>query len=431
MIDFIKINDALMSKWKNNADFLSKRKQLREITNDEVLRSSESVCYKVFRNGVLVITPEKKELVTDISKLGKLICVDDIIDADWREIPEEEYNKCMYVEFLKLAIDSPLKYVQKCLGYLCYDFKTRGKGFLIAALEGVQNGKGGASGKGIFFQMLGDPVDRSPNRKPPKMWTTLISISGQQIRKGEAEMLQMWNGEKIVHFSDVPRNVNLSGLKDVVTDGGSVKKLYKDVRRLDVNEYPNLGITSQWGINVEDDPGLKRRVRIISFTDYFNINREVRDVFGGNFPEVWDEKDWIGYYNFIAESIRLYMLDRRIEMVELNDFMWEKNFDQTFAMDSGEVRDWIADKVKVIESMPYISSNALETDFQNFCTLSKIFPVIGMKRLHAAFGHWCERWGYSYDYKDRPWINGVQTRVVKIKKKNDNSPKLDDTKVEK
>jgi hypothetical protein len=421
MIDFTKINDALMSKWKNNAEFLSKRIQLREITNNEILRSSESACYAVFRNGVLVITPEKKELVTDFNKFGKLISLDDIIDADWRQVSEEEYSKSKYVRFLNKATDSPPKYVQKCLGYLCYDYKTRGLGFLIAALEGVQNGKGGGSGKGITFEMLGDPVDYSPNRKPRKKWSTLISISGQQIKKGESEMLQMWNGERIVHFSDVPRNMNLSKLKDVVTDGGSVKKLYKDVRRLDVNEYPNLGISSQWGINVEDDPGLKRRVRIISFTGYFNAHREVRDEFNGNFPQIWDEDDWIGYYNYIADGIQSFMLDRKIEMVESNDFMWEKNFDHTYGMNSGTLRDWISATAESIATIQYITSNELETEFHRFCSKYNVFPVMDMRRLHAAFTIWCERFGYSYEFKDRMWIDGTQFRIVKVQKQPVNS----------
>ncbi|MBK8451687.1 MAG: bifunctional DNA primase/polymerase [Saprospiraceae bacterium] len=139
--DYIKINDALLKIWKQYSEFLSSRTEVHEIMKEEVLRSAESIEYKVFLNGVLEITNSGYELCSDFTKYGKLICSDDIIHFNFVKQIEEDYLNCKYVKFLRFAISNELKYIQKCIGFLSCDFKSRGKGFLIAALEDVKKAR--------------------------------------------------------------------------------------------------------------------------------------------------------------------------------------------------------------------------------------------------------------------------------------------------
>jgi hypothetical protein len=426
---FKRINDSFLKTWKQYAEFLSKRTELREILKENVLKSSESIHYKVFRNLVLEITKDEVRVGKNCNEYGKLICLDDVIDFDFKRVDQETYLKTKYCRYLSLAISNEVEYTQKCIGYLCHDFKTRGKGHIISALEGMQKGKGGGSGKGMFFEMLGDPVSRGKNRKRQKKWTTLISISGQQIEKGEAEMLQMWNGERIVHFSDVPKNLNLSGLKDVVTDGGSVKKLYKDVFKVEAEDYPNVGLSSQWGVNTQDDPGVRRRVRILTFTSHFNVNHEIRDEFGGSFPYVWDDNDWLGYYNYIADGIRRWLHDGKIEEGEESDLLWEKNFDHMYGMGRAQLRDWIADKVDTWVDSEYIKSADLQGVYEKFCLENNIKREMSIPRLHEAIEAWCIRFGFEYQFGVLKRIDGERARVSVITRKGD-KPKVDSAKVE-
>ena len=416
--DYIKIADAFMAKWKQYNGFLLERIELREIKKEETLRSTELIYYKPFRNGVLEITADKLFLETDVSRYDKFIDKDSIIDFPWREVTEEQYRNCKYVKYLTLAISTPWKFVQKAIGYLCYDHKRRGSGYLLMLLEGVRKGSGGGSGKGLFFEMLGDPRSEI---KPGEMkkWTTVKSISGSQIEKGEAEMMQMWNGEAIVHFSDTPKNVNLSKMKNAATDGGPVKKLYTDVLGVSAEDYPAIGMSSQWGINIEEDPGLKRRVRVLTFTDFFNVNREIRDFFGGSFPDMWTEDDWAGYYNYIANGIKEFLgCGKKLEEIEDLDLMWEKNFDQNYGASKGELRLWIQDFVEEWERHGFIPSAKLLEAYEQFCTDNKIKVEMSIPRLHEAFKSWCDRMGYEYEPSVRKGTGSDRCRGSVIRKKN-------------
>ncbi len=410
--DFIKINDALLAKWKQYAEFFAGRKELQEILKKDVLRTAETIFYKPFLNGVVEITKEDFRFVEDVDTFKKLIDRDTVIQYNFEKISEERYRKTKYVRFLELAISSDRKYVQKCIGYLCYDWKTRGKGYLITLLEGVAKGKGGGSGKGMFFEMLGDPLSSVVDNGLRK-WTTVMSISGGQMEKGEAEMLQMWNGERIVHFSDIPKNLNLSKLKDVVTDGGPVKKLYKDVQAIAAEDYPNIGLSGQWGINSDDDPGVKRRVRILTFTDYFNVDKEVRDEFGGSFPDIWSGEDWLGYFNYIADGVKVLLeAGGKLEEVEESVLLWEKKFDHSFGMGRAELRQWIQDMVvSKWSSTEHLRSSELQTAYQKFCDENNIKKDMNIPRLHEAIEVWCKRYGYEYEHGILKRVDGERIRV--------------------
>ena len=417
--DYIKINDTLLKTWKQYSDFLTNRTEVREISRKEVLRSSEMIQYKVFLNGVLEITSSGYEISTDLIKYGKLICSDDIIQSNFVKQIEEEFLTCKYVQFLQKAISNDLKYIQKCIGSLCSDFKSRGKGYLIAALEAVTKMKGSGSGKGIFFEMLGDRIHRGKNEKRQKKWTTVLSVNGNLIKNSSSpNMLQSWNGEKIVHFSDVPRTFDLSDLKDMITDGGQVKKLYKDLANIDAEDFPNFGLSSQWAINIEHDPGVKRRARILAFTSYFNVNHEVRDEFGGSFPHIWDENDWIGYYNFIAAGICIYLFSGKIEVIKDPELIWEKKFDENFGGGNDALRNWMPDMLQEWVLLEYVKSSDLLESYNNFCSNNNIIHPLSVPRLHNAFEDWCERHGFEYEHSvvKRP-NGGDQCRCIVVNKK--------------
>ncbi len=414
--DFVKINDALMSKWKQYNGFLLERKELLEIKKEDTLRTAEFTFYKTFLNGVLEITKEKIYLEENIGKYKKYINRDSVIQKSWRRVTEEQYMGTKYVQYLTLSISTDWRYVRRTIGSLCYDFKRRGQGYLIMLLEGVQRDRGGASGKGMFFEMLGD--DLSVTQEGGKMkWTSVKSISGGQIEKGEAEMMQMWEGEAIVHFSDTPKNVNLSKMKDVVTDGGPVKKLYKDVMGVTAEDYPAIGMSSQWGINQKDDPGVRRRVRILTFTDLFNVNREVRDYFGGSFPDIWTEDDWMGYYNYIADGIQDYLAcGKKLEILEEDDLMWEKLFDHSYGMGSEELREWLEDKIEDWASRMYIHNDSLQSDYEKFCKKNYIKQPLSLQKLCEAIHKWTEKNGYLFERSVRKDGDGGRKRHNVFKK---------------
>lgn len=415
--DFVRINDVLLSKWKSYGDFILKRNEIKKIEKNQLLRSSDKVNFKVFLNGVLEITKEAITLIEDVSIYGKIINELDVIQFNWKKVSESEYFDSKYVRFLRLAFAADWKYIQKTIGFLCCGYKRRGKGYVIPLVEGVPKGKGGGSGKGLFFELLGDSVPYRQDEKGSKKWTTMIAISGRQMEKGDAEMMQMWNGEWIIHYSDVPKNFDISNLKDMITDGGSVKKLYQDIFKVEARDFPNIGLSSQWAIIDGNDPGVKRRVRKLILTNYFNVDHEVRDEFDGDFPDNWSEEDWWGYYNYIADGIQTFMVSGRLNEISDNESMWQKTFDQYYGSESGELRDWIFDRVQEWISKEYIPSVEFQHAYDKFCIGNKIKVVLTIPKLHEAFERWCEWYGYEYSHGIRKRIEGQQQRCCFIRKK--------------
>ena len=111
------------------------------------------------------------------------------------------------------------------------------------------------------------------------------------MKKDVDQLLQNWNGEKIVHLSDLPKSVNLSDLKSIVTDNSQRKVLYKNLQNIKKEDMPKFVVSGQFGLDTKSDGGVNGRVRMLSFSKHFSRSHEIRDEYGGECPEVWDSEE--------------------------------------------------------------------------------------------------------------------------------------------
>src|SRR5690606_11483485 len=140
-----------------------------------------------------------------------------------------------------------------------------------------------------------------------------------------------WNGERVLGISDTPEGFDFSFFKELITGKGIQKKLYKDERPIDVGEMPKfIGQTNHSVVCT--DGGMKRRMMILEFTDFFTNAGGVNIHYKGKlFPTDWSNDDWAGYDNLIIESVQVYLSQgRTIKQKELSDGGWLKRFKQQF-----------------------------------------------------------------------------------------------------
>jgi len=232
-------------------------------------------------------------------------------------IPDEKTIEAgKYVDFLDKAIGLS-DYLQKFIGFLCHEYKDDGIGYFPILTEAVPDPKlGGGSGKNIFCNLL-------------KYTTTLTSKPADGI-KYDSSVLQSWNKERIFVLSDTPKNFNYSFFKEYTTGDGIIKKLFKDEKVIPANQMPIILPTTNFSVNIEDN-GMKRRVRILEFTDFFTHAGGVDTHYGCMFPQGWTEHDWQSFDYFISQSIQKWLQSGcKLESKELSDTGWEKLFNQTY-----------------------------------------------------------------------------------------------------
>ncbi len=152
---------------------------------------------------------------------------------------------------------------------------------------------------------------------------------------------------------------------------------------------------------------------MITFTDYFTRQREVRDVFGGSFPDIWKDSDWDGYYNYIAEGIHMLMKNGgKLAEVEEGEMLWEKKFDHSYGMGSAALREWIHDMViDRWSNLEHLKASDLQTQYETFCMNNNIKRDMSIPRLHKAIETWCQRNGWGYEYGVLKRVDGERMRV--------------------
>jgi len=306
----IKILNAIESFLESHGKYTMKR--LPILTEDLILKDTETTCFKFFLNGYLII--DRTHITfAEYDALEMLI---------WAErLQQRNYNKGeggKYVEFLKLAIgEEHLQHVKSVLGFLSHEYKDETTGYIIVLTEQCRNPKdGGGSGKNVFCSLL-------------KSTTTYTSKPGAQTKFDE-KFFQSWNGQKIFCISDVPKNFDFAFLKEPSTGSFIWKKLFKDEVEVSNEEAPKFIVQTNFSYEVSDG-GLRRRIIPIEFTDFFTKVGGLDVHFGCHFPKGWTKDDWAGFDDFIAKSVQTWLLtNKKLKAPELTNGGWLKQFEQTY-----------------------------------------------------------------------------------------------------
>ena len=285
--------------------------RLQILPDNLILKDTKDTAFKCYQNGILKITAAELEVKPYTSFNGKLIWKKNVQPRNF--IPG---NSGRYLEFLQLATEYNINssYILNCIGYLAHEYKDGTVAYIIVLTEQCENPKdGGGAGKNVFSELF-------------KKITTFVSKPGSQIKYDE-KFMQSWNGQRIFCLSDVSKNFNYGFLKELASGSGLMKKLFKDEAEITADLMPKFLIQTNYSPKITDG-GLKRRIRIIEFTNFFTKCGGVDKHFSGcYFPDEWNQDDWSGFDSLMAEAVQHWLANgRSIPEAALSYTGWTKQF---------------------------------------------------------------------------------------------------------
>lgn len=316
--------DVFEKFMKENTKYIISRLHL--LDENLLNKDSRSHCQKFYLNGYLNITAEQIEFNTYDNFTG-LVWKDKIQPRNY-----SEGSGGKFVEFLNLALVNP-HCAKPILGYLAHEFKDETTGYIIVLTEACQDPKnGGGSGKNVFCNLL-------------KLTTSYISKPALQTKFDE-KFFQIWDGQKVFGVSDLPKNFDFACFKEPATGSFIHKKLFVDEKVIEVQEAPKFIMQTNYSYT-DTDGGLIRRIIPLEFTDFFTNCGGIDVHFGIHFPKGWQQADYAGYDNYIADCIRLWIQEGlKLTPTELTQEGWMKKFELNYGKTAaGFIQDKFLDLV--------------------------------------------------------------------------------------
>ena len=219
--------------------------------------------------------------------------------------------------------------------------------------------------------------------------------------------MQSWNGEKIFCISDVPKGFHFLSLKEMAGGTGLMKKLFKDEISIPAELMPKLLLHTNYSVEITDG-GLKRRVKIIEFTDFFTKAGGIDIHFGVHFPNGWNQEDWNGYDTVMVIAIQRWLKGgRKIGASTLSAGGWMKQFEQTHGQ---VITNLIKEKIGDWVQMSWISNEEFKNNlvlFYNENNTPHNYQPSTFK-VNKALKEYCDYKGIQFRWDIERRENGIK-----------------------
>lgn len=393
--DYIKeeeeVNFAIKDKYENFLQHSGKyiTSRLKEIQEEDILCDEKHTAYKFFQNCIVKVTAKEIKQIpySDIKK--KLIDGTRIFEHDF--VPGTEDG--IFTDFInKAVVKNP--HLRSIIGFSIHEHKDASASYITLCTEANNDPRrGGGSGKNILSAMVG-------------RMTTYKDIPAAQANMDE-RLLQFWNFERMISFSDLPRNFDLSYLKNISSNSAILKKLYKDQITIPEHLLPKIWAQTNYSYVISDG-GVRRRVRVIEFTDFFT-NAGGVDTYYNNkmFPIDWSLDDWSAYYNYMINCLQTYLANPKIAETKLTTEGWMKQYEQTY---NKHTRQFIEENIENWCEKEFISRELFEEEYHIFCRNNGInarFALSSIK-MNDALSDWCDKFNIEFDKNARNTENGIR-----------------------
>lgn len=180
-------------------------------------------------------------------------------------------------------------------GYVLHDYVDYGNAKAVVCMDGVESEVGqsqGGTGKSVWAKQFKHLVPQ-------------VTIDGKKKNIEDDNHLYENVDERtqVILFDDVRVNFNFEFLFSHITTAVPINE--KGVKRYTL-EPRKFIITTNHALN-GDDNSHRRRQYYISFSDYYNEYRTLRDEFGCQLFHEWEHDQWNLFYNWIATCIQTYL----------------------------------------------------------------------------------------------------------------------------
>jgi hypothetical protein len=378
-------------------------RRLRDLDTNKLLKSSENISYKFFKNCFVKITKDSVEEI-DYGMIDGLIFEEQIRQRDFKRV-EDGLDKSIYWDFINKAIVGGVSpYLMKCIGYYAHDFRDENGYFIIGIEEVEESRRGGGAGKNVFFNLF-------------KEFTTYLTTPGITAKMDDM-LLNVWRGQKVYCFADIPKNFNIEFLKEQITGGGTLKRLFKDQIDLSVEDMPKFCASSNFSFD-DTHAGLGRRIRQIEFTDYFIVRGDgaIRKEYGKMFPKDWDNDDFDLFDNIIIQFIQEFLkADRIIDKFGMTESGWRKQYTQKYS----HLLEFFEDKIENWCNMGHVETSKFNDDYNSFQLnhgIQKRFACSPQK-VNDALYDYCEKNKIEFNSRLTYRENGILKKGRSFNKLN-------------
>ncbi|MCO6147395.1 DUF5906 domain-containing protein [Flavobacterium sp. NRK1] len=288
-------------------DFISKKSTSAFDTIRQIRLNicDANTAYLFFKNGVLKVTKDSKELLSYQNYNG-YVFEEQIIEHDYSFEYEDIPVPSCFDRFLFNVSGnetSRYNYLATSLGYLIHGYKDSTLTKAVILVDEVLDFSGEANG-GTGKSLIGKAVSKV---------TSVLEKDGKGlVHKGNRFFYQDLSlSHRVLYLDDVNVEFNFEDFYSVVTGDLTVEEKYKASYTIPFTLSPKLFITSNYMVKGSGGNSDNRRRVEIEIAPYYDSDFTPQDEFGQRFFDDWDLKEWslfyrdmIGYcQNYLNEGI--------------------------------------------------------------------------------------------------------------------------------
>lgn len=272
----------------------------------KMIKDTKDTSYIPYKNGVLKVTKDKKELI-DYLDIDAYIWENQIINRDWQEI--QDYSNDFQDFVSKVTNGDPQRTLalESTIGYLLHGYKDKShQKAIIFNDQEIDDNPNGGSGKSLMVTSL-------------SLFRSVIKIDGKHFNPLKSDFVyQRVNLDtQILAFDDVKRNFDFEYLFPLITEGITVNRKNKDEIFIPFDSSPKIVITTNYVIAGAGESHDRRRHEI-EFYQFFNKRNSPLKVYGRLLFDHWKDQDWIKFDNYMVANIQLYLNEGLIASPSIN-----------------------------------------------------------------------------------------------------------------
>ena len=296
-----------------NRTSIFKRDFLSMIKSEEikVLRDTKDVAYLFYKNGIVEVTKDSKELKS-YEEYDVSIWRDQVIKRNYIPI---DHHDSEFREFIwkisggfdkkplmsdndnavyKTAVDRYNAF-QTAIGYLIHSYNSNATGKAIVLNdEMISDDPNGRSGKSLLSVAI-------------SYMKKLNTLNGKEFNfNGNFPYSSVKSDCQVLLFDDVKRGFPFENLFSVITQGIEIEHKGKDKIQLPIEDSPKILITTNYVLKGSGGSHEARKFEL-ELSSFFSASYTPIDYFGHYLFNDWDESEWVKFDCYMIECLKKYL----------------------------------------------------------------------------------------------------------------------------
>lgn len=364
-----------------------------------MIKDTINKSYLAFENGILEVKKNSIELKEYLDVDG-YIWKSHILKRNWIELDDYKNDYSNFI--FNISNKEPLA-IETCIGYLLCTYKNRSNNKAIILNDEIitPNPEGG-TGKGLFIQ--GISQIRKTHIIDGKMHNDKASFQNQSVSLDD----------KILVFDDIPKNFNFENQFSLITEGITIRHLYKDPIKLSVQDSPKIVLSTNYAVKGEGNSHDRRRHEI-EIAQYYGKDLNPEDEFGRQLFDEWDDNDYHKFDNYMVYCIQSYLKNGLVKQNAKNI-----NLRKFIAESAMEFYEWMNEEAEII-----YNKRLDKKEYYNRFVDS--YPDFKKWLRQNTFTKWIKKY---CDYNEYKYSQGNTNGMQWFDIENKNAPQIEDDEID-